>query len=303
MYKCHAGEAGTLWSFNFFLYNRKAKRMLYFSCRGVSKSVGSSESRYYTSPLLPSALARSRSPTSPDITSQHGLQPLCWRPKMSLLLHVHKVSVWQPSGQHSTTSCENVSTSSSYEGGLRVQRVQVQQRRGGGARDPLRHGAHHGRLNTAVPPAVVRPTAVTFLLLRMVCHSRRGAAEDRAALRRPPARRPLRGLQRKDGACWLRTGPVRASVAEAARSAHNSQAADVAAGGPCGPSAAGGTALSAFVPSWLPAACPVDAHARLCQTLRQQPRYSLLKEPTGCHRRRAQGRVPCNVSRRVGHAS
>ena len=40
-----AGEAGTLWSFNFFLYNRKAKRMLYFSCRGVSKSVGSSESR------------------------------------------------------------------------------------------------------------------------------------------------------------------------------------------------------------------------------------------------------------------
>ena len=48
------GEAGTLWSFNFFLYNRKAKRMLYFSCRGVSKSVGSSESRYYSSPT-PSA--------------------------------------------------------------------------------------------------------------------------------------------------------------------------------------------------------------------------------------------------------
>ncbi len=50
MYKCHAGEAGTLWSFNFFLYNRKAKRMLYFSCRGVSKSVGSSESRFRSSP-------------------------------------------------------------------------------------------------------------------------------------------------------------------------------------------------------------------------------------------------------------
>ena len=41
------GEAGNIWSFNFFLYNRKAKRMLYFSCRGVSKSVGSSDSSDY----------------------------------------------------------------------------------------------------------------------------------------------------------------------------------------------------------------------------------------------------------------
>lgn len=41
------GEAGNIWSFNFFLYNRKAKRMLYFSCRGVSKTVASSESSDY----------------------------------------------------------------------------------------------------------------------------------------------------------------------------------------------------------------------------------------------------------------
>jgi Maf1 regulator len=37
-----AGEDGNIWSFNFFLYNRKLKRMLYFSCRGVSKAAGHS---------------------------------------------------------------------------------------------------------------------------------------------------------------------------------------------------------------------------------------------------------------------
>ena len=35
---CTAGEKGSLWSFNFFLYNRKLKRMLYFSCRAISKT-------------------------------------------------------------------------------------------------------------------------------------------------------------------------------------------------------------------------------------------------------------------------
>lgn len=35
-----AGEAGNIWSFNYFLYNRKQKRVLYFSCRGVSKTAG-----------------------------------------------------------------------------------------------------------------------------------------------------------------------------------------------------------------------------------------------------------------------
>lgn len=34
------GEAGNIWSFNYFLYNRKQKRVLYFSCRGVSKTAG-----------------------------------------------------------------------------------------------------------------------------------------------------------------------------------------------------------------------------------------------------------------------
>jgi hypothetical protein len=32
------GEKGAVWSFNYFFYNRKQKRILYFSCRGMSKS-------------------------------------------------------------------------------------------------------------------------------------------------------------------------------------------------------------------------------------------------------------------------
>mmetsp|Transcript_11354 Transcript_11354/g.34118 ORF Transcript_11354/g.34118 Transcript_11354/m.34118 type:complete len:231 (-) Transcript_11354:966-1658(-) len=37
------GEAGNIWSFNYFLYNRKQKRVLYFSCRGVSKTAASDD--------------------------------------------------------------------------------------------------------------------------------------------------------------------------------------------------------------------------------------------------------------------
>lgn len=32
------GERGSVWSFNYFFHNRKAKKILYFSCRGLSKS-------------------------------------------------------------------------------------------------------------------------------------------------------------------------------------------------------------------------------------------------------------------------
>jgi len=32
------GEKGSVWSFNYFFYNKKQKRILYFSCRGLSKS-------------------------------------------------------------------------------------------------------------------------------------------------------------------------------------------------------------------------------------------------------------------------
>lgn len=28
-----------MWAFNFFFYNKKMKRIAYFSCRGISKSV------------------------------------------------------------------------------------------------------------------------------------------------------------------------------------------------------------------------------------------------------------------------
>ncbi len=33
-----AGEQASIWSFNYFFYNRKMKRILYFSCRAVSKT-------------------------------------------------------------------------------------------------------------------------------------------------------------------------------------------------------------------------------------------------------------------------
>ena len=33
-----------LWSFNYFFYNRKLKRILYFSCRAVSKTANDGDS-------------------------------------------------------------------------------------------------------------------------------------------------------------------------------------------------------------------------------------------------------------------
>ena len=36
---CCTGEDGNVWAFNFFFYNKKMKRIAYFSCRGISKSV------------------------------------------------------------------------------------------------------------------------------------------------------------------------------------------------------------------------------------------------------------------------
>jgi hypothetical protein len=32
------GEKGSVWSFNYFFYNKKLKRILYLSCRGLSKT-------------------------------------------------------------------------------------------------------------------------------------------------------------------------------------------------------------------------------------------------------------------------
>ena len=29
------GEEGTLWSFNYFFYNKKLKRILFFTCRAI----------------------------------------------------------------------------------------------------------------------------------------------------------------------------------------------------------------------------------------------------------------------------
>lgn len=33
-----AGEKASIWSFNYFFYNKKLKRILYFSCRAISKT-------------------------------------------------------------------------------------------------------------------------------------------------------------------------------------------------------------------------------------------------------------------------
>jgi hypothetical protein len=37
-----AGELGNVWSFNFFFYNRKLKRILYFACRGKTHAAANS---------------------------------------------------------------------------------------------------------------------------------------------------------------------------------------------------------------------------------------------------------------------
>lgn len=45
MHAClRAGEVGNVWSFNFFFYNRKLKRILYFACRGRSRAACTSAS-------------------------------------------------------------------------------------------------------------------------------------------------------------------------------------------------------------------------------------------------------------------
>ncbi len=38
-----AGEQASVWSFNYFFYNKKMKRILYFSCRAISKQAADDE--------------------------------------------------------------------------------------------------------------------------------------------------------------------------------------------------------------------------------------------------------------------
>lgn len=42
MFMHGAGEVGNVWSFNFFFYNRKLKRILYFACRGKTRAAANS---------------------------------------------------------------------------------------------------------------------------------------------------------------------------------------------------------------------------------------------------------------------
>ncbi len=39
-----AGEKGSVWAFNFFFYNRKLRRILYFACRGIAKTAAADSS-------------------------------------------------------------------------------------------------------------------------------------------------------------------------------------------------------------------------------------------------------------------
>jgi hypothetical protein len=43
-------DDGNLWSFNYFFYNRKLKRILYFSCRAVSKTAEEDSDDGYDDP-------------------------------------------------------------------------------------------------------------------------------------------------------------------------------------------------------------------------------------------------------------
>lgn len=36
------GEEGSLWSFNYFFYNKKLKRIVFFTCRSVRSALGHS---------------------------------------------------------------------------------------------------------------------------------------------------------------------------------------------------------------------------------------------------------------------
>ena len=65
-----AGEVGNVWSFNFFFYNRKQKRILYFACRGKTHAAASSsgeessECAYNSdAEVIPLCFARCQVPT------------------------------------------------------------------------------------------------------------------------------------------------------------------------------------------------------------------------------------------------
>ena len=58
---CTAAEDGNVWSFNFFFYNKRRKKILYFSCRGISKAVTGEHGSNWascSSPAVPRAPAR-----------------------------------------------------------------------------------------------------------------------------------------------------------------------------------------------------------------------------------------------------
>ena len=50
---CTAAEDGNVWSFNFFFYNKRRKKILYFSCRGISKAVTGKDGSNWASCLSP----------------------------------------------------------------------------------------------------------------------------------------------------------------------------------------------------------------------------------------------------------
>lgn len=73
------GEQASIWSFNYFFYNRKMKRILYFSCRAISKAaadeVGRRGRRQGTNPYLGSMFGEVGSPCTRWWGEWAGAQP------------------------------------------------------------------------------------------------------------------------------------------------------------------------------------------------------------------------------------
>ncbi|EIE23869.1 Maf1-domain-containing protein [Coccomyxa subellipsoidea C-169] len=64
------GEVGNVWSFNFFFYNRKLKRILYFACRGRSRAAANSSANEQSTGAYNSD--EEAGFKQDDVTSQYG---------------------------------------------------------------------------------------------------------------------------------------------------------------------------------------------------------------------------------------
>lgn len=88
---CTAAEDGNVWSFNFFFYNKRRKKILYFSCRGISKAVTGEHGSNWVPCLSPAVPHSSCQGSSTKLTGEYSslsqLVPVCCRA-------VHKSVAW-----------------------------------------------------------------------------------------------------------------------------------------------------------------------------------------------------------------